>query len=64
MDLKEKSDIGVHIGTEILVRTSGPFKEGYIYGSIDKEHPLLIEANEEAIKLIINKKRAREIFNF
>ena len=26
----EKSNIGIHIGTEILIRSFGPFKDGYV----------------------------------
>ncbi len=61
-DGDELADVGVHIGTEILMRTFGPFKEGYVYQSFDKTHPILTEAKEMTIKFIIEPKYTIEEF--
>lgn len=61
-DGKELADIGVHIGTEILMRTFGPFKDGYIYESYDDTHSVLNEAKELAIEYIMDPKKSTEDF--
>lgn len=64
IDPGELNDLGVHLGTEILIRTFGPFREGYVYDSFDGNHPLLMEAKETAIEFILDKNKSEEIFRF
>lgn len=63
-DARELRDIGVHIGTEILVRTFGPFKEGYVYESIDASDKKLTEAKLAALKFICEPGATLECFGF
>ncbi|WP_340102936.1 phosphotransferase [Rhodohalobacter sp. 8-1] len=58
-DTEELNDMGVHIGTEILVRAFGPFKDGYVYEPFDKTHSVLDEAKEMSIDFILNPKPVR-----
>ena len=39
----EKSNIGIHIGTEILIRSFGPFKDGYVFKSFKEGQMALNE---------------------
>jgi 5-methylthioribose kinase len=45
-------DTTTHIGAEILIRTTGPFKNGYVYQSFDSSHPLIKQAVQKARNLI------------
>ena len=58
MNSEEKEDIGIHIGTEILVRAFGPFKEGYVYEPFEKGHPVLIKAQNAAANFICHRDEA------
>lgn len=51
-DASEYEDAATHIGAEILVRATGPFKEGYVYQSIENKHPQIREAVDKARQLI------------
>lgn len=63
-DTDELNDIGVHIGTEILVRAYGPFKDGYVYESFDKTHVVLKEAKEMAIGFILDPNKSANGLGF
>ena len=62
MNSEEKEDIGIHIGTEILVRAFGPFKEGYVYEPFEEGHSVLEKANEAAADFICNPDSAVKHF--
>lgn len=64
IDNNELTDIGVHIGSEILMRTFGPFKDGYVYESFDDTHKVMNEAREMAIEYILYPKKSAEDFGF
>ena len=62
MNSEEKEDIGIHIGTEILVRAFGPFKEGYVYEPFEEGHSVLEKTNEAAADFICNPDSAVKHF--
>lgn len=62
MDDQDLNDIGIHIGTEILIRTRGPFKNNYIYRSFKKENSILKEADKFAISAILESSFVQETF--
>jgi len=64
MNSEEKEDIGIHIGTEILVRAFGPFKKGYVYEPFEKGHIVLENAQKGAEDFICNPISAVESFGF
>ncbi|NBC05253.1 MAG: phosphotransferase [Bacteroidetes bacterium] len=64
MDEQELNDIGIHIGTEILMRTYGPFKSSYIYDGFEKDHPCMKKAKEKAVDFILNAERCCTEFGF
>ena len=37
-------DASIHFGSEILVRTIGPFKQSYLYDDLSPNDPILNEA--------------------
>lgn len=41
---QEHRDAAVHFGAEILVRAVGPFQAGYVYDSLEPDHPVVQEA--------------------
>lgn len=45
---RERIDSAVHVGAEILVRTVGPFQEGYLYEGFPPDAPVVREAVEVA----------------
>jgi tRNA A-37 threonylcarbamoyl transferase component Bud32 len=49
---QEIKNAATHAGAEILVRTTGPFKNGYVYQSFEANHPLIYEAVAKAEQLI------------
>ena len=59
----EKKNIGIHIGTEILVRAFGPFKEGYVFEPFADDHPVLNEAKHRATEFILKPQSAPDHFN-
>jgi len=59
---EEKNDIGIHIGTEILIRAFGPFREGYVYESFNEGHQVLNEAKEAAVDFVCNPNASAENF--
>ena len=59
---EEKDDIGIHIGTEILIRAFGPFKEGYVYKPFEECHSVLEKTNEAAADFICNPDSAVKHF--
>ena len=64
IDPEELNDLGVHIGTEILVRAAGPFKEGSIYDPFKETDPIVIGAMQAAIEFIINPLAVTNYFEF
>ncbi len=46
--------MAIHAGAEILVRAAGPFKEGYVYGSLTAEDKAVREAGQQAVQLILD----------
>jgi hypothetical protein len=43
-DDAERRDATVHFGAEILVRAVGPFQDGYVYGGLGAEDPVVQDA--------------------
>jgi len=64
LNTEEKEDIGIHIGTEILVRAFGPFKNGYVFESFDGDDPVLSEAKRAAAAFICDPDAAVDHFGF
>lgn len=54
-DSRELKNAAIHTGSEILVRITGPFKEGYVYDSYPEDHPLIVQAGKKANKLILDE---------
>lgn len=52
IDDQEVNDTATHIGAEVLIRATGPFKTGYVYESYDVGHPLIRQATQKARQLI------------
>lgn len=53
IDKGELGDMATHAGAEILVRATGPFKEGYVYEAYDDNHPIIGKAGQKATQLIL-----------
>jgi 5-methylthioribose kinase len=51
-DEQERDGMATHIGTEILVRAAGPFKQGYVYADYKPDTTLIKEATQKAVTLI------------
>jgi len=49
----EKDDMTTHIGAEILIRATGPFKSGYVFESYAANHPKIKQAVQKAVQLIL-----------
>ncbi len=49
-DEEEKKDANIHFGAEILARTLGSFRAGYLYEGLGPGHPAIREAVEEAVR--------------
>lgn len=49
-DEEEIRDGGIHFGAEILARTLGSFREGYLYKGLAPRHPVIREAVAMAIE--------------
>lgn len=64
MNDRELNDIGVHIGTEILIRTFGPFKNSYIYKTYKSSHKLLQESRKHALDFILDAEITHKEFDF
>ncbi|MDR9418074.1 phosphotransferase [Gracilimonas sp.] len=64
LNKRELEDIGVHIGAEILIRTFGSFKNGYLYESYEIDHELLQGAKEQALRFILDAEAIRREFGF
>ena len=47
-------DASIHFGSEIFVRTIGPFKQSYLYDDLPETDPLLNEAISQATSRIRN----------
>lgn len=58
-DTEEHAFMNTHIAAEILVRTVGPFKEGYVYEHFPPAHPKIKEAVKSALEI-----SERQIFSF
>lgn len=56
----EKKWISVHTGAEILVRTAGAFKNGYLFEDIPVSDPRLVKAVQKAQELLALKKETPE----
>ncbi len=52
-DEAELEAMATHAGAEILVRATGPFKNGYVYEELDAEHPAVGTAVQKAAELIL-----------
>ncbi|HKK44730.1 MAG TPA: phosphotransferase [Balneolaceae bacterium] len=50
---EEFEDAATHIGAEILIRATGPFKEGYVYEGFDLDDEMIIQAGRKAQELIL-----------
>jgi 5-methylthioribose kinase len=48
---EEHTFMTTHIGAEILIRATGPFKSGYVYEHFSPSHPKIKEAASEAIQI-------------
>jgi len=59
---EEHTLMTTHIGAEILVRTAGPFKSGYVYQHCSPAHPKIREAVENAIH--ISESNITSFWNF
>jgi len=59
---EEHTFLTTHIGAEILVRTAGPFKSGYVYEPFSPTHPIIREAVKSAIQ--INESDITSIWDF
>ena len=46
------TDAAIHFGAEIIVRTLGPFQQGYLYDGLPHDHPFLEEAIQQAANCI------------
>lgn len=57
-------DASIHLGSEILVRTIGPFKQGYLYDDLAETSPLLSEAIVHATQRIRNSKSLAKLSSF
>lgn len=51
-DKQEYRDTATHIGSEILIRATGAFKEDYLYAGYDNEHPKVEKAVKKAAAII------------
>ncbi|MDX1618647.1 MAG: phosphotransferase [Balneolaceae bacterium] len=51
IDRPERDEMSVHIGAEILMRTAGPFKSGYLYQEYGNDHPLIKDAVGKAVDI-------------
>ncbi|MCO6493007.1 MAG: phosphotransferase [Phaeodactylibacter sp.] len=51
-DEEERADAGVHFGAEILARTLGSFRDGYVYEGLGPGHPAMQEAVEKAVRAL------------
>ena len=49
-------DASIHFGSEILVRTIGPFKQSYLYDDLASDDSILQEAISQATHRIRNSK--------
>ena len=61
---EEKNNIGIHIGTEILIRAFGPFRDGYVYDPFEEGHTVLYDAQKAAADFICEPNAAIEAFGF
>lgn len=52
MDEDEKKRLPVHFGAEILVRTAGPFREGYLFSDLSSDNQILQRALEKSFQLL------------
>ena len=52
LKLEEIIDCSIHFGAEILVRSIGRFKSGYLYEGLDWQSPIIQEAVETAVSHI------------
>lgn len=52
-DHREMDDMATHIGAEILVRTVGSFKDGYVYETLGAPSSMIKEATQKATDLIL-----------
>lgn len=52
IDYQEMDGIATHLGAEILIRATGPFKDGYVYQSLSTDDLQIREATQKAINLI------------
>ena len=57
-------DASIHFGSEILVRTIGPFKQSYLYDDLTGDSPLLNEAITHATNCIRNSKSLSKLKSF
>lgn len=64
LDEEERKDISIHIATEILMRTYGPFKAGYLYEGYEDEDCCMKKAKDKAVDFILNAESCRTEFGF
>lgn len=63
-DENEKQKIGIHIGTEILIRAFGPFKDGYVYQDYSEGDQTMEESKEMALTFITQPEAVSNTFGF
>jgi len=56
-------DASIHFGSEILVRTIGPFKQSYLYDNLPDNDPLLNEAISQATSRIRNTQHITDLLS-